>query len=247
MRLKILTTWIAFLIGLTIISCSGQRTITDNNKEYPNPERFEESIQHFETMDSKNNPPQDAIVCVGSSSMRGWRDSIKEDLAPLTVIPRGFGGSNMNDLLYYTDRIVLSYKPRAIVIYEGDNDIEQGIGPKKIRDTFRFFVTKVHGELPTCRIYCLSIKPSIKRWNMWPQMKEANILLAAECAKDKRLTYVDVASGMLDGNGNPLKTIYQDDDLHMTRDGYMVWKDAVRPVLLEAELEFESGENQKKE
>ena len=98
-----------------------------DGKPYRDPTRFEQQIQAFETTDQQAFPPQNAIVCTGSSSMRGWHDTIADDLAPLTVIPRGFGGSNMNDALHYADRIALAYKPRAIVVYEGDNDIAQGI------------------------------------------------------------------------------------------------------------------------
>lgn len=105
----------------------------------------------------------------------------------------------MNDALHYADRIVLPYKPRAVVLYEGDNDIAQNISPQKIADTFRqLLVEKIHKKLPECRIYFLSIKPSIRRWDMWPEMQETNRLIGSQCKEDKRLTYVDVASGMLD-------------------------------------------------
>ena len=146
----------------------------------------------------------------------------------------------MNDALHYADRIVLPYKPRAIVVYEGDNDVAQGIAPEKIADTFRAFVKKVHDELPRCRIYFLSIKPSIRRWSLWSKMQMANNLITAECAKDKRLTFVDVASGMLDDEGKPRKEIFKKDNLHMTRDGYIIWRSALRPILVEAELQSET-------
>ena len=96
-------------------------------KDYPDPQRYEEVIRSFEQSDSLNFPPENAIVCYGSSSMRGWHDSISVDLAPLTLIPRGFGGSNMNDALYYSERMILNYKPRALLLYEGDNDIGDDI------------------------------------------------------------------------------------------------------------------------
>ncbi len=48
------------------------------------------------------------MVCVGSSSIRMWHGQIADDLAPLTVIPRGFGGSNMNDLLHYVDELAIA-------------------------------------------------------------------------------------------------------------------------------------------
>ena len=225
------------------LPCFGQGTEPNINKFYPGSERFEEDIQNFEILDKKQLPPQSAIVCIGSSSMLGWHKTIRDDLAPLTIIPRGFGGSNMNDLLHFSDRIVLPYKPRAVVIYEGDNDIAQGIAPKEIADTFRVFIKMIHKELPECRIYFISIKPSLARWDMWAKMQEANSLIAAECTKDKRLTFVDVASGMLNDKGKPRKEIFQEDSLHMTRDGYVIWRNVLRPVLFEAELQFEPQED----
>lgn len=208
--------------------------------EYPDPTRFEKAIQKFEEQDKEQFPPANAIVCIGSSSMRGWHKDIAQDLSPLTVIPRGFGGSNMNDVLHYTDRAVLAYKPRAILLYEGDNDVAQKITPQKITDTFLTFVEKVHTELPECRIYFISIKPSIKRWDIWPKMQDANDRIAQACDKDKRLTYIDVATGMIGEDGTPHPHIFKKDNLHMVRSGYEIWRDAVRPVLIENELAHES-------
>ena len=236
---KILINWLFFLAGFISITSFGQDMELYVSNPYPNPERFEKAIQNFETIDNQQLPSHGAIVCIGSSSMRGWHKTIKDALAPLTLIPRGFGGSNMNDLLHYTDRIVLPYKPRAIVVYEGDNDIAQGIAPEKITEIFRTFAGKIHDKLPECRIYFLSIKPSINRWSMWTKMMEANSLIAAECAKDNRLVFVDVASGMLDIEGKPLKNIFLEDNLHMNRDGYLIWQNVLRPILLKAELQFE--------
>jgi lysophospholipase L1-like esterase len=227
------------IIFLVVIVISVSCTSNLGDVEYASPTRFSDAIAAFDLADSLNPPPKGAIVCIGSSSIRGWHENIKDDLSPLTIIPRGFGGSNMNDALYFTDRIVLPYEPRAIVVYEGDNDIAQKITPKKILNTFRLFVTEVHTELPQCRIYFLSIKPSISRWSLWQKMEKANNLIAQECSKDQRLTFVDVSSNMLDKEGKPQKELFLEDDLHMTRAGYLIWKDILKPILIEAELQFE--------
>ncbi len=220
------------LLLIGVLGWSGFARAQETGKEnYPDPKRFEKAIEQFESGDRQNPPSQGAIVCIGSSSMRGWHGTIEGDLAPLTVIPRGFGGSNMNDALHYADRIVLPYKPRAIVLYEGDNDVAQGIPPGQIAETFRAFAKKVHDELPECRIYVLSIKPSIKRWSMWPTMQEANALLEAMCRKDDRLVYVDIATPMLNAEGLPKPGIFKKDKLHMTRSGYVIWRDTLKPVL----------------
>ena len=230
-------------VFLVLLISSYNLTSYSQVAEYPDPGRFEEAIQKFESDDKDNPPPTGGIVCIGSSSMRGWHEYIKEDLAPLTVIPRGFGGSNMNEALYFADRIVLKYKPRAVVLYEGDNDISQKIPPQKIVDTFRSFVNKIHSKLPGCRIYVLSVKPSSSRWSIWPEMVATNKLLEKECAKNNLLTFVDVASVMLNSEGEPIKEIFLEDNLHMNREGYKLWRDKLRPVLLENELSFELQKN----
>lgn len=209
-------------------------------RKYGDPGVFEQEIRAFEEMDSRQVPPAGAIVCVGSSSMKGWHPTIVEDLAPLTIIPRGFGGSNMNDALHYADRIVTVYKPRAVLLYEGDNDLAQGIAPEKLLAALRAFVRKVRAKLPQARIYVMSIKPSPSRWSMWPLVQSANRLIEQECSKDRCLVSVDVAGAMLDADGKLRQNIFQPDDLHMTRAGYEIWRDAVRPMLVERELQFET-------
>lgn len=227
------------LIVLAIATCTAANAATDTAVPYPDPERFAGDIAAFEAADRESPPPHGAIVCVGSSSMRFWHDAIARDLAPLTIVARGFGGSNMNDALFFADRIILPYRPRAIVLYEGDNDVADGISPETIHATFGKLVARVHSALPLCRIYVLSIKPSASRWEVWPQMQRANALLRADCADDSLLTYVDVAGGMLDENGQPKPDIFLGDKLHMNRAGYRIWRDILEPVLVEQELRDE--------
>lgn len=239
MRTMILTACIMFAEVCLSIPCFAQDSGSGGGRKYGSPERFEKEIQRFEIADRQQSAATGAIVCIGSSSIRGWHDTIADDLAPLTIIPRGLGGSNMNDALHYADRIVLPYKPRAVVVYEGDNDIAQGIPPQTIAATFDEFVKKVHKRLPDCRMYFISIKPSIDRWSLWPKMKEANALIAARCANDKRLTFVDIAAGMLNGKEIPRGELFKKDNLHMTREGYMIWRDTLRPILMASELRYE--------
>jgi len=209
-------------------------------KNYPDPTRYEKTIAKFEAADKETMPPAGAVLCIGSSSMGGWHRTIREDLAPLTVIPRGFGGSNMNDVLHFVDRVVLPYEPRAILLYEGDNDIAHGVTPQKVLETFEVLVKQVHAKLPKTRFYVLAVKPSISRWEVWPEMKETNLLMKTRCKADERLTYIDIATPMLNEKGEPKADIFKEDNLHMVRKGYEIWRDVVRPVLVTGEEARES-------
>jgi len=197
------------------------------------PPGFEESIQEFERKDKGNFPPLGEIVVIGSSQIRRW-DTIAEDFAPLTVIHRGYGGSTYNDALHYAERIVIPYKPRAILIYAGGNDLAQ-VDPETVRDTFRAFVEKVRAQIPEVRIYVLSIIPTILQVDEWPLQKETNRLIREYCAGDNRLVFIDLASGVLDADGKPRKDIFDTDDLHINRNGYIIWRDIIMPVLLKNE------------
>lgn len=201
--------------------------------------RFQKDIDAFEVDRVENSIPEGAVLCVGSSSMGMWRKRMKQDLAPLTVIPRGFGGSRFSDVLQHFDKLVTVYKPRAILIYEGDNDIGGGMTPKEVLSDFMEFRKRV-GELdPEIRIYVIGIKPSIVRWHLEKQIKKTNRLIEAACKKDEKLTFIDVAEFLLDDAGEPRADIFLDDDLHLNNIGYHLWAAAVALKIVPAESKFE--------
>lgn len=207
-------------------------------KEYGSPDRFEKSIKQFEAEDSKKMPPEGAVVVTGSSSVRMWHSRIRKDLAPLTVIPRGFGGSNMNDLLHFSDRMVLKYKPRAVVFYEGDNDTAQGIHPLQIKEKVLEFVAKLKKQNKDIRIYFITVKPSIKRLAIWDKALATNEMYKSLCEEDDNMYYVDTASALLE-NGKPKNDIFIKDNLHLNTKGYDLWSEAVKKVLLPVEKKYE--------
>ena len=210
-------------------------------QELPDPERFEEAILRFEALDRENPPPTGAIVLTGSSSIARWNDQAAEALAPLTVIPRGFGGTVMNDVLHYLDRVAIAYRPRAILIYEGDNDTGRSrpIPTETILDQLRRIIERVHMELPDTRIYVLSVKPSILRWNVWPLAREVSAGYRAIADDDPLVYYVDMATPLLNADGSLRPEIYIEDGLHLNDLGNSIWGRAIRDALMPVEAAFE--------
>ncbi len=193
------------------------------------PNRWESTIKQFEDDDRANPPPRNAIVFVGSSSIVRWH--LDASFPDLKTINRGFGGSEMKDALRYVDRIVIPYAPRIVVVYAGDNDVENGTAPKTISDQFAALATKVHAALPNAKIIAVSIKPSLRREKFQAQMNEANAGIKAFCGKNAYATYLDVVTPMLDAAGKPKPELFVEDGLHMTPAGYAIWDAAIRPLL----------------
>lgn len=199
---------------------------------WPDPARLEANIRAFERADSVSPPPHGALVAVGSSSIRLWHDRMGADLAPQIIVPRGFGGSTMRDVLYYVERIVIPYRPTAVLLYEGDNDINDGIPAEEVRATFDTLAARIFAAKSTTRIYVISIKPSPARWSRWPEMARANGLLRKACAAEPRLTFIDVATPMLNARtGRPRRELFGTDSLHLSQAGYDLWARVVRDTL----------------
>jgi len=197
-------------------------------------ERFEADIKKFEQADTVSPPPSGGVVFIGSSSIRFWKlgESFPE-LGP-RAINRGFGGSLAADSTRYAERIVIPYKPRKVIFYAGDNDIEAGRTPEQIAGDFAAFEQKVHAALPSTDIVFISIKPSTRRWPWIEQIKAANALVQKYCAAHAHMSFVDIVPQMIGADGKPRKELLLDDGLHMTPAGYKVWNDALRPLLAPA-------------
>jgi len=191
---------------------------------------FESEIRRFESMDSINPPPKNALLFLGSSSIRLW-DSLSFVFPNRDIINRGFGGSEFSDAIYFFHRIVTPYQPSKIVVYEGDNDIANGKDAQTVLHDFIMFASLVKEYLPETALIFISIKPSPARWKHANEMKRANRLIREYTATDRRLKYVDIYSEMLGENGRPIAELYLQDSLHMTREGYRIWKHKLEPLL----------------
>lgn len=194
------------------------------------PHRWEQSIRDFERADRTNRPPRHAVLFVGSSSIRIWK-TLAEDFPEHRVINRGFGGSEMEDVLKYANRIVLPYRPRTIVFYAGDNDLYAGKSPEDLLTHFKLFAYKVHEVLPRTRIVLVSVKPSIAHWNLVEKVRRTNALLEEFCATDERLIFVNVYPHMVGIDGYPRPELFKKDGVHLSSEGYALWAKLIRPHL----------------
>ena len=235
MKTRSLRAFVALLlvVGFAGLAAAQSRAI--------DPTRFEGAIQAFEAEDLAAMPPTGAIVVTGSSSIRRWHPTLEADLAPLTVVPRGFGGSTMQDVEHFLDRIVLAYEPRAVAIYEGDNDTGlYGVPPEEIAGRLESIVERIHAALPNTRVYVLSVKPSLAREAVWDQAQEANALYQQLAAKNDLVSYVDVATPLLGPDGRVMDDIFIDDGLHLNEKGTRIWASTIRAALMSGEAHRES-------
>jgi len=214
------------LVGL-LASCSVSKKYTKEATD-----KWENDIIKFEQLDKIEKDPDNAILFMGSSSIRLW-STIKEDVSPYPVIQRGFGGSKFSDLAVYTKRIVYPHQFRALVIFEA-NDITGSKADKSPEEVVKLFsnivktVRKNYADQP---IFLYEITPTKSRWAVWTTIKQTNQMLKEACNKLHNTYFIETEAAYLNKNGEPRTELFIKDLLHQNHDGYIIWGDLVRKKL----------------
>ena len=201
---------------------------------------FESEILAFEAADKTHMPAPGGVEFVGSSSFKTW--NLEENFPGRGYINRGFGGSTMADAAYYVDRIAIKYKPREIVLYEGDNDVDAGVSGEAIVAQLDKFVRAVHAKLPQTRIVVIAIKPSIARWSLVDRMRAANEMIKAYVDRNDNLAYVDADYVFMGWNHKPRPELYDPKGkLHPSAEGKKIWAWLLEPYLKNDAAEMASN------
>jgi lysophospholipase L1-like esterase len=193
-------------------------------------ERWEPTIERFEAADVAAPVAPGGIVFVGSSSIVRW-DALEDDFPSIPVLNRGFGGSDIEDVLHYADRIILPYRPRYVVVYAGENGLARGRSHEAIVEDYLALVERVLTALPEARMAWISMKPSPSRWHLADAMRSGNRMVEEFSARDPRLDYIDVFTPMLGPDGTPPPELFVADMLHMSPEGYAIWREVVGPFV----------------
>lgn len=190
-------------------------------------QRWKKELDAFAVADRQQMPPPGGVLFVGSSSIRFWNGlETAFDDQPV-VIKRGFGGSRLSESADLVHRLVVPYQPRLVVLYAGENDIHEGVSPTELLAHFQRFVQQVQGALPATRVAWMAIKPSPSRLALMATMREANLLIQTHVLQHDNLDYIDVHTAMLDNDGRPRPELFLRDQLHLSAEGYGLWRQIV--------------------
>jgi lysophospholipase L1-like esterase len=220
------------LIGLAIFAsaCTSTNALPDLPLTPPGKAAaFDEAIAAFRTADTAAMPPACATLFVGSSSIRFW-NTLAQDFPDRTVINRGFGGSTIWEVNHYFDQVVAPYRPKEIVFYAGENDINAGRTPEQAYADFVHFMRLKEKALGSTPVWYIAAKPSKLRTAQLPQQTALNTSIKSLADVRDDLAYIDVVGPMLKPDGSP-KDIFVEDDLHMTPAGYAIWTPIVDAAL----------------
>lgn len=225
------------LVTLSLLAASSTRVWSTPapapaaaNRAEPSASRWEARVGRYLEKDKTVPPAIGGIVFTGSSSIDMW-GTLASDFPGWPVVRRGIGGTMLAELPDFAPQLVYPLKPRIVVVYAGENDLELGRTVADVVDAFKHVRAQIRAQTADAPVVFIALKPSPRRRALTAQMREANDQIAALCAADKGCTFIDVFTPMLDAQGEPRTDLFIEDALHMNAKGYRLWTELVTPVL----------------
>jgi lysophospholipase L1-like esterase len=192
--------------------------------------KWEKAIAAFEAEDRANPPGKGGILFTGASTITRWK-SLPQDFPHQHVLNRGFGGSEIEDVTHFADRIVFPYAPRMIFFRSGGNDIFRGKTPERAFEDFQTLVALVRAKLPKTEIVFISQNPTVARESQWSKEKALNTMVAEMARKTPGVKFLDVSDMVLGPDGKPRLELFVADKLHFNDEGYKLLAARVRPLM----------------
>lgn len=173
---------------------------------------------------------KDLIAFYGSSSIRLW-EFMESDLTPHEVVNLGFGGSSYYWCDLHFEEVFKELKPKKIILYAGDNDLENDTPQHVILGYILSLINKIkkkYGDIPMAII---SVKPSPIRLHLKEKIESLNAELLGITKNLKYGSYINIYREMLNFDGTVRPELFLEDQLHLNLKGYELWKDVIKDHL----------------
>ena len=165
------------------------------------------------------------VLFLGSSSFRLW-DTIHEDLAPVKIVKRAYGGARFRDLAIYTPELIAGLRFSKAVIFIA-NDItgkeNEDTDPETTSKLARLVIAQLRIEHPEVPIHLVAVTPTPVRYKHWPRIQVTNVMLRKIAETTPGVFYIPTAYAFLDRDGHPRAELFKEDRLHLNSIGYQIW------------------------
>lgn len=199
------------------------------------------NLNEFKKENEKLKAPtedENRVVFMGNSITIGWLNARPEFFKGKPYINRGISGQTSPQMLLRFKQDVIALQPKVVVILAGTNDIAGNTGPstlEMIANNIKSMAELAHAHgikvilSSTLPVYDYSWRPGLE-----PAEKiiALNKMMKFYC-EEKGHIYLDYFSAMADQrNGLPKK--YASDEVHPTKEGYMVMEPLVETAIAKA-------------
>ncbi len=175
------------------------------------------------------------IVMLGDSHTEGGGDW-NLLLATDNVINRGINGDHA---LGIEARLcqVLPGQPKGVFLLCGANDLSFGLSAEEVARRIIHLIDTICTQAPHTRLVMQSLLPINESFGRWKTLKGrtddipvVNALLEEHC-RDHKVPFINLFPLFTNGEDNVLLSSLCNDGLHLNRDGYALWAEALQPYM----------------
>ena len=191
--------------------------------------RWEKAIAKLEARDQQEPDPPDAILFVGSSSIRLW-NAIAKDVAPYRPIQRGYGGARFSDVAVFAERLIQPHKYRALVVFVG-NDVTGSNNDHTVDEVealVRYLIGVSHAHQRNAPVLIIEVTPTESRFAAWGKIRAVNAKLREIALSTAHTYFIPTAGHYLRPDGTPRAELFRADRLHLNTEGYKLWGSLIR-------------------
>lgn len=191
--------------------------------------KWGKAMEDFDTLNKAEQDPDNAVLFIGSSSIRRW-ETMKTDMAPYPTIRRGYGGAKFTDMAVFADRVVSPHQYRALVMFVGNGVVGQPTDhtPDQIEALARHIVSVSRQHQPGAPVLLIEITPCESRFAAWPKIRAVNARLREVALSTPHTYFIPTASHYLTPDGTPRPELFVGDRLHLSESGYKLWSSLIR-------------------
>lgn len=184
---------------------------------------------HASNLEKTKNKKFD-VCFLGDSITAMWPgDVFQKHFGKISTVNFGIGGDRTENVLWRLDRGELTgTSPKVIVLLIGTNNMGFN-SAEEIAAGVAAVVTNLRTKLPKTKILLVGIFP--KKDAPLAKIAATNAILA-KLDDGATIRYRDMGAQFLDQEGK-LRTGILSDSVHLTKQGYEIWGEAMAPLLAE--------------
>ena len=123
--------------------------------------------------------------------------------------------------------MIYALQPDVLLVYEGDNDLFDGVAEPIILDAASRLLQELAQKLPATRLVVVAPKASPARYHLSKDYMSLNAKLKS-IVEEQGATWVDFWGAQHKEDGTLRDDLFLADQLHLNPKGYTVWVESLR-------------------
>lgn len=199
----------------------------------PEPRQDPVAQKRFQALRENIKVQKPEIVFIGDSITQGFEftgELWQASFAPYKVFNAGISSDRFQHILYRIQNGQLAFHPKLVVLNCGVNNLTMN-STDQIAQGILQVIDAIHRESPESRVLLLGVFPAGRMANMKVRQKILAINeQLTQFGKLPLVTYADIGEIFIEKTGFLTEQISYD-AVHLTRKGYELWSEALKPLL----------------